>query len=56
MKSFWQTKITKTTLWLAAEILLTVSGLDNLADYSEFIFGQDFTPGSAIVTLSIPSL
>lgn len=28
----------KITVWLVAEILLNASGLDNLADYSEFIF------------------
>ncbi|HEY9879941.1 MAG TPA: hypothetical protein V6D29_15915 [Leptolyngbyaceae cyanobacterium] len=40
--------MTKATLWLAAEVLLTVSGLDNLADYSEFIFGREFSTGPAI--------
>lgn len=40
----WTTVATKATIWLAIEILLTVTGLDNLADYSEFLFGRD--PGS----------
>ncbi len=31
----------KTVVWLIAEILLTFLGLDNLADYSEFIFDRD---------------
>ncbi len=31
----------KTVVWLVAEILLNFLGLDNLADYSEFIFDRD---------------
>lgn len=30
--------IAKTVIWLAAEILLNCLGMDDLADYSEFIF------------------
>lgn len=37
----WTTIATKAAIWLAVEILLTVTGLDNLADYSEFLFGRD---------------
>lgn len=33
--------LTKIILWLAAEILLGFLGLDSLADYSEYLFGQD---------------
>ena len=33
--------LAKTVVWLAAEILLSFLGLDNLADYSEFIFDRD---------------
>ena len=40
MKIPWQKLFIKTTVWLAAEILLNLIGLDNLADYSEFIFEQ----------------
>ncbi|MEQ8466626.1 hypothetical protein [Coleofasciculus sp. E1-EBD-02] len=36
----WKALLAKTTVWLAAEILLNLLGLDNLADYSEFIFGR----------------
>ncbi|MEM9218391.1 MAG: hypothetical protein AAGD25_29130 [Cyanobacteria bacterium P01_F01_bin.150] len=28
----------RTSLWLTTEVLLNLMGLDNLADYSEFIF------------------
>lgn len=30
--------ITKMTIWLIAEIILNLIGLDDLADYSEFVF------------------
>ncbi|MGB3294623.1 MAG: hypothetical protein WBB01_16695 [Phormidesmis sp.] len=39
-----KTLLTKLLFWLAAEIVLTLVGLDNLADYSEFIANQ--TSGS----------
>ncbi|MEQ8538680.1 MAG: hypothetical protein RIB93_14690 [Coleofasciculus sp. D1-CHI-01] len=39
----WKALLAKTTVWLAAEILLNLLGLDNLADYSEFIFGRQLT-------------
>jgi hypothetical protein len=38
MKSPWKTTPIKAIVWLTAEILLTIVGLDNLADYSEFVF------------------
>jgi preprotein translocase subunit SecG len=41
MKLQWKKLLVKTTLWLATEIILNVVGLDNLADYSEFIYEQD---------------
>ncbi|WAL61044.1 hypothetical protein [Thermocoleostomius sinensis] len=31
----------KTATWLIAEVILNLVGLDNLADYSEFIFDQN---------------
>ncbi len=37
----WKDLIMKLTVWLLSEILLTFLGLDNLADYSEFIFSQE---------------
>ncbi len=40
MKVQWQKLFLKTSVWLTAEILLTVIGLDNLADYSEFVFNN----------------
>jgi hypothetical protein len=37
MKVQWKHIIVKSIVWLAAEILLTLIGLDDLADYSEFL-------------------
>ena len=37
MKVQWQKLFIKISVWLTAEILLNVIGLDNLADYSEFM-------------------
>lgn len=37
----WKNVVYKTGIWLAAEIWLNIIGLDNIADYSEFIFAQD---------------
>ncbi len=34
----WQKLLVKITLWVVAEIWLNFLGIDNLADYSEFIF------------------
>lgn len=36
MKVKWGKMAAKVTVWLAAEILLSLAGLDNLADYGEF--------------------
>ena len=42
MKSqHWQKLVIKLICWLALEILLNLIGLDDLADYSEFIFNYD---------------
>jgi hypothetical protein len=41
MKTIWQKSVAKIIIWLAAEILLTAIGLDDLADYSEFIFEKN---------------
>ncbi|MDJ0572425.1 MAG: hypothetical protein QNJ53_25755 [Pleurocapsa sp. MO_192.B19] len=41
MKIRWKTLLIKTSIWLATEILLSFIGMDNLADYSEFVFEQN---------------
>ncbi len=37
----WRQLLVRITIWLAAEIILNFLGLDNLADYSEFIYEQE---------------
>ena len=37
-KRQWKNFLVKITLWLIAEIWLGYVGMDDLADYSEFIF------------------
>lgn len=37
MRVRWKKLFVKTSVWVTAEIVLTVVGLDNLADYSEFV-------------------
>ncbi len=38
MKVKWSQLVLKIIVWLLAEIYLTIMGLDNLADYGEFVF------------------
>ena len=40
MNTHWQKLLVKIAIWLIIEILLTVLGIDDLADYSEFISEQ----------------
>ncbi len=41
-KTIWKIVVYKTGFWLAAEVWLNLIGLDDIADYGEFIFAQDF--------------
>ncbi len=41
MKINWPVFLTKAGFWLIAEVGLNLLNLDDLADYSEFIFEQD---------------
>ncbi len=38
MQVQWPQLFLKTSVWLCTEIALTFLGLDDLADYSEFVF------------------
>jgi hypothetical protein len=56
----WRTLLIKASIWLVAEIILNLVGLDNLADYSEFAFGHDsvadaLNPNDAIALIAQPS-
>lgn len=46
MKAQWKSILFKTTIWLAAEIFLNLLGIDNLADYGEFVFGRKSITGN----------
>ena len=39
----WRFALGKFFVWLAAEIILSMLGIDDLADYSEFIFEKNVT-------------
>ncbi|MGB7084295.1 MAG: hypothetical protein WBD47_01985 [Phormidesmis sp.] len=47
MQVQWHKLINKLIFWLLVEILLNLVGLDNLADYSEFLLGDRVTLNSA---------
>jgi hypothetical protein len=58
MKVEWKKVLVKTTVWLAGEIVLNLVGLDNLADYSEFIYEHDTAVFSYLnqPAIAMPSL
>jgi hypothetical protein len=37
MANLWKKRLTKVSAWIAAEVVLTTVGLDNVADYGEFL-------------------
>ncbi len=41
MKVIWKQSLYRVMVWLAAEVILNCVGLDDLADYSEFIFERN---------------
>ena len=43
MKTKRNELIVKAVTWILAEVVLNLVGLDNLADYSEFVFDQNST-------------
>ena len=40
MQIRWKTLLTKTFIWLVAEIVFNSIGLDTFADYSEFVLDK----------------
>jgi hypothetical protein len=38
MQVRWKTLLTKAIIWIGSELFLNFVGLDNLADYSEYVF------------------
>ncbi|MBD2577800.1 hypothetical protein [Oscillatoria sp. FACHB-1406] len=47
MRVYWTILFGKTGFWLATEIYLNLLGLDNLADYSEFLYPSHIEPAIA---------
>jgi hypothetical protein len=45
----WQKGLAEIAIWLTAEIILNFLGLDNLADYSEFIFKHKGATSSSLL-------
>lgn len=41
MKIHWKAALLKLIVWIAAEVVLNLLGLDSLADYSEFLHDQE---------------
>ncbi len=38
MKVKWRKLFVETSAWVTTEVMLNIVGLDNLADYSEYVF------------------
>jgi hypothetical protein len=57
MPKHWKNLMFRTTVWIVAEILLNVIGIDDLADYSEFVFEgrlmEAATPARVIQVTSV---
>ncbi len=53
MNVLYKKLLARTTLWLVLEILFNFLGLDNLADYSEFIFETNFSSASGLLKIEI---
>ncbi len=57
MNRQWKTILVKASFWLVTEIILNLLGLDNLADYSEFLFEKEValsTYQSQVVVVASP--
>ena len=53
MKIQWSKLLLKTVVWLGAELTLTCLGLDDLADYCEFIFQDRRDVLAHVVSISL---
>jgi hypothetical protein len=51
MQVKWNKLLMKVAVWLTAEILLNFLGLDNIADYSEFLLDNDLVDTEQITIL-----
>ena len=46
----WKMLLVKFAIWLVAEVVLSLYGLDNIADYSEYLFRPRIELAISIVT------
>lgn len=54
MQAPWKSRLAKVAFWLIAEITLNSTGLDNLADYSEYVFEKGLaTSGHCQVAINL---
>lgn len=49
MKVHWRKFFIRVSVWLAAEVLLNMIGIDDLADYSEYHFEQKVRPVAGLI-------
>lgn len=54
MKVSWKHLAVKTIVWITAEIILNLFGLDSLADYSEYVFDPQGTIQVAPIVFIYP--
>lgn len=51
----WQKLLVKISFWLATEIILNLVGIDDLADYSEFVYeNKNFSAKIGCISDIIP--
>ncbi|BAU64688.1 hypothetical protein STA3757_20610 [Stanieria sp. NIES-3757] len=48
--------LSKILIWVTAEIILNLIGLDDLADYSEFIFEHKLVIAQIIIAPTLPKI
>ncbi|MDJ0532955.1 MAG: hypothetical protein QNJ70_10755 [Xenococcaceae cyanobacterium MO_207.B15] len=48
MKILWHKLLLKLTIWLVLEIVLNLMGIDNIVDYSEYIFTHNNTATASV--------
>ena len=49
MKVHWKKFFIRVSIWLVAELILNLIGIDDLADYSEYHFEQKLRPIAGLV-------
>lgn len=52
MQIKWKKLLAQIIFWLVTEIILNLLGLDNLADYGEFVFDKETIVSAAVLNLT----